>query len=84
MQVFSIGRRRLSGSEGDDSSRYFAIAKCHGTRQGNPMPGVQGFGFLIPSFFIRERKVDGLSPRILAAPRGPCTTQSVRSSTRMM
>jgi NAD(P)H-dependent FMN reductase len=41
-------------------------------------------GFLMPSFFIRNRRVPGSSPNTKAAPRLPSTTQSVFSRTRRM
>jgi len=37
-----------------------------------------------PSFFMRERSVDGLTPRISAAPPGPAIRPPRASSTRAM
>jgi hypothetical protein len=38
---------------------------------------VQRYALLIPSFFMRERRVVGFRPRMDAAPLGPLTFQRV-------
>lgn len=42
------------------------------------------FGRMIPSFFIRNCRVDRFMPRRIAAPRAPATTQLVSVSVATM